>query len=278
MKLALNYSPQAEELLDAGLIDIDVIKCPDWPELIQKAQRLKPVYVHFPLCAGGRAFSPDWQKIEGMKHETATRFINLHLEATTDDYPDIPITSEDADHQSRIIEKAVKDVQEAISRFGVENIILENSPYHADARASFRLLRPAAEPKVIAEVIRQTGCGLLLDVDHARVSSHYMNMSFEDYIAELPTDRVKELHMTGTRMHAQEGWLESHHEMRQKDWSIFDWALHQIQSGQWAHPDVFAFEYGGVGEKFDWRSDKATIAEQVPILRGKIAASGLAPA
>lgn len=270
MKFALNYSPQALELLKEGRIDIDLIKCPDSQGLIEEAQRLKPVYVHFPLNAGTRGFLPDWQRIEEVMETTGTRFINLHLEATHEDYPSIPITSQDRDDQSRMIEKMIEDVQEVTSRFGAENVILENDPYHAEARASFRLLRPSAEPWVVSEVIRETGCGLLLDIDHARVSSHYMDIPLEDYIAQLPTDRLRELHMTGTRPHEQEGWLESHHEMRHEDWPIFDWVLEQIQNGSWTSPHLFAFEYGGVGTKFDWRSDKATIAEQVPQFREKV--------
>ncbi len=271
MKLALNYSPQALELLEEGQIDIDVIKCPDQSDLVEKIRCLTPTYVHFSLNAGTQGFSPDWQKLEDTLKTTETRFINLHLETTSEDHPHIPILSLDRDHESYIVEKLIKDVQEVTSRFGAENVILENDPYHAEVRASFRLLRLSAEPRAISEIIRQTGCGLLLDIDHARVSSHYMNISLEKYIAGLPTERLKELHMTGTRQHKEEAWLESHHEMRQQDWLIFDWALEQIQSGSWAHPDVYAFEYGGIGEKFDRHSDKATIAEQVPIFKKKIA-------
>ncbi|HLV36123.1 MAG TPA: hypothetical protein VKY59_13445, partial [Spirillospora sp.] len=52
MKFALNYSPQAAELLRAGDIDIDLFKCPDWPHLIEQARQQRPVYIHFPLVAG----------------------------------------------------------------------------------------------------------------------------------------------------------------------------------------------------------------------------------
>jgi uncharacterized protein len=269
MKFAINYSPQAEEALDAGQIDIDLFKCSDRPDLIEKAQRLKPAYVHFPLNAGVQSFAPDWQKIEEMKNATATRFINIHLTATDKDYPDIPVTSQDSGHQERILKKALKDMRELIARFGAENVILENDPYHAEARASLYILRPPTEPKMITEVIRQTGCGLLLDIDHARVSAHYMGISLEDYVTQLPTDRLMELHMTGTKLN-KEGWLESHYEMQEEDWPIFDWALDKIRQGAWSHPSIYAFEYGGVGEKFDWRSDKTTIAEQVPLFRKKI--------
>ncbi len=271
MQLALNYSPQAEELIDAGRIDIDVFKCPSRPDLIEKAQRLRPVYVHFSLNVGGKDCAPDWRNIEKLMRVTATLFLNVHLTAAKEDYPDMHITSQNRDDQLRILEKAIQDVRELAVRFGAENIIVENDTYHAEARPSLSTLRPAAEPWVISEVIRQTGYGLLLDIDHARVSAHYMGMLLAEYIAQLPTDRLKELHMTGTRPETQEGWLQSHHEMQEEDWSIFDWALDQIRQGNWARPEVYAFEYGGVGdEKFHRPSEKAVIAKQVPILRKKL--------
>ncbi len=271
MKFALNYSPQAEEALAAGLIDIDLFKCSD-QNLIKQAQRLKPVYVHLPLDVAKKDFSPDWKNIEAMKNETNTRFVNMHLSATSADFPDIPITSVLTEHRSVIMDKAVQDAAEFAKRFGADNVILENDPYHAEARESFHLLRPSAEPSVISEVMRQTRCGLLLDLDHARVSAHYMRMSLEDYVSQLPIDRLQELHMTGTRPHAQEGWLESHHEMRSEDWKIFDWALGKIKNGSWPKPHIYAFEYGGIGKKFEGRSDKEIIVEQVSIFRDKIAA------
>lgn len=279
MRFALNYSPQAEELLDARAIDIDLFKCPARPDLVRDAQRRKPAYVHFALEVGGAEFAPDWRAIEALRAATATRCINVHLTAATGDYPDIPIMSQNPDHQSRILEQAILQVRELAAHFGTENVMVENDTYHAEARASLSVMRPAAEPGLLSALLRETGCGLLLDIDHARVSAHYMGMPLQAYIAQLPTDRLRELHMTGTRPHPQEGWLQSHHPMQEEDWRIFDWALKRIRSGAWARPEIYAFEYGGVGdEKFYRPSEKAVIAEQVPVLRGKIAALDKEPA
>jgi hypothetical protein len=33
MEFALNYSPQAAQLLQEGRIEIDRYKCPDWPDV-----------------------------------------------------------------------------------------------------------------------------------------------------------------------------------------------------------------------------------------------------
>ncbi len=53
MQFALNYSPQAADLVWAGQIDIDLFKCPPWTEMTAAAQAIRPVYVHFGLQAGG---------------------------------------------------------------------------------------------------------------------------------------------------------------------------------------------------------------------------------
>ena len=62
------------------------------------------------------------------------------------------------------------------------------------------------------------------------------------------------------------GGLVDHLEMLAEDWAVLDWALDQIRAGRWAVPGVAAFEYGGVGENFRWRSHPHVLAEQIPQL------------
>jgi hypothetical protein len=52
----------------------------------------------------------------------------------------------------------------------------------------------------------------------------------------------------------------------EQDWPFLEWVLARVRSGEWAHPWALAFEYGGTGPKFEWRTDAAVIAEQVPRL------------
>jgi hypothetical protein len=44
------------------------------------------------------------------------------------------------------------------------------------------------------------------------------------------------------------------------------WALERIDPGDWARPWTVALEYGGVGEPFKWRSDRAALEAMVPRL------------
>ena len=62
------------------------------------------------------------------------------------------------------------------------------------------------------------------------------------------------------------GFLEDHFEMQPADWASTEWAAEQINSGAWRKPEVVAFEYGGVGEWFSWRTETWALEAQVPRL------------
>ncbi|WP_178091862.1 DUF692 domain-containing protein [Pseudomonas sp. 8AS] len=53
------------------------------------------------------------------------------------------------------------------------------------------------EPSFISEVVRRTGCGLLLDINNAYVSSINHQRDADAYIAALPLDAVGEIHLAG---------------------------------------------------------------------------------
>ncbi len=268
MKNAVNYSPQAAELLSNGTIDVELLKCsPDFPELISEAMALRPVRVHFSFYAGKPQQSPpDKKMIETLLRKTGTTFVNIHLLSTNEDFPDIPIDADRESDRQRVVEHMVNDVRAMTEYFKPDQVILENLPYHSLARVpsvtSIDVLRVSVLPSTIRTVIEETGCGLLLDIDHARVAAHYLQEDPKEYIQSLPVDRIRELHMTGTAM--QDGWLQSHLPMQEADWEFFEWALQNIADHTWSHPEMMAFEYGGVGKAFLSRSDPEVIANQVP--------------
>ena len=43
VQFAVNYSPAFEALLKEGRVDADLIKCPDWPDLIAQKKAARPV-------------------------------------------------------------------------------------------------------------------------------------------------------------------------------------------------------------------------------------------
>ncbi|MDX1992436.1 MAG: DUF692 family protein [bacterium] len=272
MKLGVHYSPQMVQLLDEGTVEFDYFKVPFWPDLIAQAQALRPAYIHFPLLVGSGigdaiagetgATSPvDWGAVEAALHQTGTPFVNVHLAPLIDHHPDIPNTSQDAGHIDRVTEALICDVRAVVRRFGAERVIAENNPVN-----DTRILSAAMRPEVICRVIEETGCGLLLDLSHARLSAPFFQMEVHDYLEALPVAHIRELHISGVQR--LEGvWLErmqatlgaespflkryqnapmDHLPMTDEDWGLVEAAFGHIASSRWAAPETVGFEYSGV--------------------------------
>lgn len=265
MRFALNYSPQAADLLAGGSIHIDLFKCPDWPDLVADAEKTRPVYIHFPIQVGkGTVMNLDLSEIEEWIARTETIFVNAHFT------PSNEVFGKHGD-MDQIAAIAYEELTRLVQRFGAERVILENVPYNNRVEAR-GILPIAVDPQLISNVIRASGCGLLLDISHAQLACEYLGMELPDYIATLPVERLGELHVTGIG-EGKHGERTDHMGLDQADWQRYEWAMQQIHSGKWATPKVVAFEYGGIGPIFDWRSKTEVIEQQVPRLRSLLAKS-----
>jgi uncharacterized protein len=256
LKFALNYSPEAAALIDEKCIDIDLYKCPDWDDLIATASQHRPVYIHFPLMtAYGREF--DLDRVEKLRTQTQTPYINMHLGGRSSLFNvALDETNETyADHLQQVI---IDDVNKLVAKFGSENIILENLPW--DPVYEIPLI--AIRPSFIRHIIETTDCGLLLDLAHARIAAARIKMDVFDYIAQLPLDRLRELHVTG--VYDDSGYLRDHFPMTSEDWKLFEAAMEHIEAGKWRMPEIVACEYGGIGPMFEWRSKREVIAAEIP--------------
>ena len=181
INLAINYSHEAADLVKTNLIEIDRFKCPDWPDLIAEASTYKPVAVHFELRAGaGKLHKADWKKILTLMKQTNTPYVNLHMNPSVKNYPDIPVDSTNPKDIEFITEKIIEDINEVAKHVGAEKVIVENVPYRGNAG---KVLRPAVEIETIQNVLETTGCGLLLDISHARIAEHYMRVDEKEYIS-----------------------------------------------------------------------------------------------
>jgi hypothetical protein len=99
---------ELENLLRAGKVRVDRIKCADWPDMIATARKLAPVYVHFPLDAGttsGRA--PNFADADRMARQSDTPYVNLHLVTWQRDLEGTPAVGELAFHGQQVESPAV---------------------------------------------------------------------------------------------------------------------------------------------------------------------------
>ena len=259
MEFAINFSPQAAQLYADRKIHVDRFKCPDWPDMIEEARALAPVYVHFPLAAGalsGRA--GDLGAVDAMARDTGTPFVNYHLVAYARDFPGTPPETTDPHVTEIVTRRTVAEIGRAVERFGADRVILENIPFFTPAG---KYMRPSVEPAVLRKAIDETGCGFLLDVSHARIAAHYLGVDPYTYVESLPVDRLRELHLTGVDW--VDGTLLDHMGLADEDVAWAQWAVDRIAAGDWARPAIVAFEYGGIGEPFKWRSEASIIERDV---------------
>ena len=264
MNFAINYSRTTAALLAEGRIDIDYFKCPDWPDMIAEALKVRPVAVHFTLQAGtGRLHTTDWTFVERLMQLTHTPYVNLHLCPEVGDFTNgsnsIPANTLDPTHISLVVERLLADVWAVVNQFGAERVIAENVPYWGPGG---NVLRPATEPVVIRQILEETGCGLLLDIPHARIAAHYQERDPWEYLAAIPVERLREMHFTG--IHWCAGKPQDHLPMTEDDWPWLDQTLAKVMDGVWGKPWLLAYEYGGEGGWFEDHTDPASIAEQVP--------------
>lgn len=255
MKFAVNFSNPLIRLLKEEAVQIDLIKCPDWAGMLEEAKPYKPVTIHFNLDAGlGNTFVVDFVTIKDQKNQTLTPHVNTHL-----------VTPRTFDPESQqelemINQLWREEIQLLIDQFGADQVALEHFPY----TEALPNIRTAADSRIFSQVILDTDCMLLLDLAHARITADTLDIPVKDYVRALPLDRLVELHITGIKRHS--GTLTDHFELEEPDWEILSWALDEIKKGNWREPEIVAFEYGGVGDVFVWRTDYEVLKTQVPKL------------
>lgn len=293
MKFALNYSLPARRLYEHGEITFDLFKLPAWPSLLAEVSRSHPCCVHFPLMTGtgsGEIINFEdkararWEEIEQMMALSRTPLINIHLAPQASHHPDLPPRDTSPETVHRLTARLVADVQSAVDRFGAQHVIVENDTGGGNTLDACTL------PEVICAVVEHTGCGFLLDLSHARIVARQRGLDEKAYLSQLPTHRLRELHLTGIQWlddawqqkiaasgmvspeklpHYRERWMD-HLPFTAADWDMTAWALKQIHTGAWNTPWLAACEYGGIGGFFEATLDEPTLRQQMPRLSGLI--------
>lgn len=109
---------------------------------------------------------------------------STHEQAYFADLLPLPYTRETL----RRVSEHIDQVQDTLGR----RMLLENpSSYFAFDESEF------AEAEFMAEIVKRTGCGLLLDVNNVFISAANLGFSPESYIDVYPLSHVGEIHLAG---------------------------------------------------------------------------------
>jgi uncharacterized protein (UPF0276 family) len=127
----------------------------------------------------------------------------------------LPFTEEALGH----VVRRVQAVQERLRR----RILIENvSSYLEFAHSTL------PEWEFLSEVARRAGCGLLLDVNNVFVSAHNHGFEAAKFLAGIPVERVKQIHLAG---HRDEGThlLDTHdHAVCDGVWDLYRAAVRRF--------------------------------------------------
>ena len=106
----------------------------------------------------------------------------------------------------------VNQVQDYLQR----RVLIENPSSYLSFKQS-----EIPEPEFLREITRQTGCGLLLDVNNVYVSTHNQGSSPYDYLEQFPLQQVEEIHLAGYE--EQQGYLFDTHGYRVRPpvWELY---------------------------------------------------------
>jgi uncharacterized protein (UPF0276 family) len=85
------------------------------------------------------------------------------------------------------------------------------------------------EASFISEIVNQSGCGLLLDVNNVYVNSFNHNYDAKTFLSNLPLDKVMYMHMAG-HLQVDETTIIDTHGMPiiEPVFDLFDWVLPKL--------------------------------------------------
>lgn len=136
--------------------------------------------------------------------------------------------------------RQVRQLQQQCNR----PVILENMPTLHPTRYRFE-----SEPAQIRRVLDESGCGLLLDLAHARIAAEARAEDVRVYLSALPLKKTVQIHMAGVRRQPDGRLYDAHEALTEEDYRLLEWTLERVQ------PEWLTLEY--------FREDPSALLEQL---------------
>ncbi|PBB83952.1 MULTISPECIES: DUF692 domain-containing protein [unclassified Mesorhizobium] len=162
-------------------------------EALEKLRQIYPLSVHGVGLSLGSARGLDHDHLERLR-KVCERFepdlVSEHLAWSVADgaYLNDLLPLRYDEEALAIVARNVETVQDTLKR----QVLIENlSAYVAFADSSM------TEAEFLAELVAQTGCGLLLDVNNVQVSAHNLQYDAKAFIDALPAEAIGEIHLAG---------------------------------------------------------------------------------
>lgn len=184
----------------------------------------RPLSLHGVGLSLGSSERPDAEHLQALKqlvHRFDPSLVSEHLAWSRigarclPDLLPVPRTYEALLCASRNIEIA----QDVIGR----EILIENPAHYLHIDGDW------SEPDFLAELVRRTGCKLLIDVNNVAVAAYNLGYQAEAYLAALPHDAIGEIHIAGHSADPEptvDLLIDSHDApVSEQVWALLEWLL-----------------------------------------------------
>ncbi len=161
--------------------------------VLEHVAAIRPIVMHGVSLSVGSTDPLNWDYLKDLKalaEFVQPKWISDHLcwtgvaNVNTHDLLPLPLTEESLSH----VAERVGQVQDFLGR----PLILENPSSYLEFKES-----AMSEWEFLSELVRETGCGLLLDVNNVYVSGYNHGFDPEHYIRSLPHSSIVQLHIAG---------------------------------------------------------------------------------
>lgn len=242
-RLAVHYSPALDALWSAWQDRVDYVKVGPWTgeavlERYHGRCLLHGIADGFYLSARDLPAEPFWKELRRLTALTGTPWLSDHIAFACSEVRTrfregvVDVDGRDPLQPAEAVALMIRAV-DAIEGHTDVPFLGENLDY-----VDIPAYRHITEPSFIDEVLRLSGCDLLLDTAHARVAADWLGMPVETYLDALPLERAREVHYNGPRRRAGRLW-DAHATASAEDERLLAHVL-----GRCA-PEVVTLEYRG---------------------------------
>lgn len=195
-----------------------------WKQVLDKAVDRFAVVCHGLSLSIGSPDELDWAFIKDLKnfldlnqvllyseHLSYSQTNNAHLY----DLLPIPFTKEAVAH---IVDR-IQQVQDFLQR----PLVIENVSYYTPVAAQM------SESQFINEIVSQSGCKLLLDVNNVYVNAFNHSYDAKEFIMNMPLSSVEYIHMAGHEKVADDLIIDTHgRPIINPVFDLFEWTLDHV--------------------------------------------------
>ena len=232
IQLGMTDCPVVRELLDKDQLELDYLEVHGpYVESARKA------YPEIPMVLHNALYQWSLTHRDGLHHKYAadltlerleiarSPWYSLHLGFSAEEvdfYEDGMQAISPLQTREEVLSLCIDRIQQ-LSTFLPIPVLIENMDYNPTNAYEY-----VCEPGFISEVLIKTDTGLLFDQAHARVTAHAMGITVEEYIDQLPMERVRQVHLN------KPGWkngrmMDTHQALTEEDYQLFAKILKMCQ-------------------------------------------------